>query len=192
LVVSRDRMPGILGPTLEKKIMPDPMDPEFTGQNPIVAAAERIRARRDLSAAIDSATGDLVAKRPEDAEESMRLLIEHLNTGTKRLNSILGRDGVKVISFERPLRLSVKFREKRVKLELDDVHQLVRVAGLDLDGEYQFDLSAGIPALINLSKLSTEQGYGDHLTASSLLKLIAQDAELPRPGHLSSPGPLSF
>jgi hypothetical protein len=172
--------------------MPDPMEPEFTAQNPIVAAAERIRARRDLGAAIDSATGDAPAGTPEDAEASLRLFIEHLNTGAKRLNSILGRDGVKVVSLERPLRLRVRFRDKRAAFELDDVHQLVRVTGLDLDGEYQFDPSAGIPALINLSKISTEAGYGERLTASSLLKVIAQDAELPRPGHLSSPGPLSF
>jgi hypothetical protein len=181
-----------LGGLLEWWGMADPMDPEFTGQNPIVAAAARIRARRDLSAAIDSATDDAPSRQPEDAEESLRGLIEHLNVGTKRLNSILGKDGVKVISLERPLRLTVRFRDKRVKFELDDMHQLVRVAGLDLDGEYQFDPVAGIPALINLSKLSTEEGYGERLTASSLLKLIAQDAELPRPGHLSSPGPLSF
>jgi hypothetical protein len=172
--------------------MPDPMDPEFTGQNPIVAAATRIRARRDLNAAIDSATGDAAPHKAEDAEESLRLFINHLNTAAKRLNSILGRDGVKVVSLERPLRLRLRFRDKRLSLELDDMHQLVRVLGLDLDGEYQFDPSADVPALINLSKISTEAGYGDRLTASSLLKTIAQDAELPRPDHLNSPGPLSF
>jgi len=172
--------------------MPDPMDPEFTGQNPIVAAASRIRARRDLNAAIDSATGDAPARKPEDAEESLRSFIEHLNTGVKRLNSILGRDGVKVVTLERPLRLRVRFRDRRASFELDEMHQLVRVTGLELDGEYQFDTSADIPALINLSKISTEAGYGDRLTASSLLKEIAKDAQLPRPGHLSSPGPLSF
>jgi hypothetical protein len=172
--------------------MPDPMDPEFTGQNPIVAAATRIRARRDLETAIDSATSGLAQRTPEDAEASLRLFIEHLNAGAKRLNSILGRDGVKIVTLERPLRLRLRFREHRVAFELDDVHQLVRVTGLDLDGEYQFDPSAGIPALINLSKISTEAGYGDRLTASSLLKSIAQDAQLPRPSHLDSPGPLSF
>jgi hypothetical protein len=168
------------------------MDPEFTGQNPIVAAATRIRARRDLNAAIDSATGDAVPHKAEDAEESLRLFIDHLNVGTKRLNSILGRDGVKVISLERPLRLRLRFRDKRLSLELDDAHQLVRVLGLGLDGEYQFDMSSELPALINLSKISTEAGYGDRLTSSSLLKTIAADAELPRPGHLNGPGPLSF
>ncbi len=45
---------------------------------------------------------------------------------------------------------------------------------------------------MNLSKISTEEGYGERITASSLLKAIAQDAELPRPSHLNSPGPLSF
>jgi len=172
--------------------MPDPMDPEFTGQNPIVAAATRIRARRDLETAIDAATGAPAQRMPDDAEALLRLFIEHLNAGAKRLNSILGRDGVKIVSLERPLRLRLRFREHRIAFELDEVHQLVRVSGLDLDGEYQFDPSAGIPALINLSKISTEAGYGDRLTASSLLKSIAQDAQLPRPSHLDSPGPLSF
>ena len=172
--------------------MPDPMDPEFTGQNPIVAAATRIRARRDLDAAIDSATGDAPKRTAEDAEDSLRLFIDHLNVAAKRLNSILGRDGVKIVSVERPLRLRIRFRDKRLSLELDDIHQHVRVLGLGLDGEYQFDPSAGIPSLINLSMISTDAGYGERLTASSLLKAIAQDAELPRPDHLNSPGPLSF
>lgn len=168
------------------------MDPEFTGQNPIVAAATRIRARRELGALIDAATGEAVARQPEDAEESLRLFGANLDTGLKRLNSILGTQGVKLVRLERPLRLRLRFRELRVGLELDDVHQLVRVAGLGLDGEYQFDPVAGVPALINLSKISTEAGYGERLTASSLLKLIAHDAELPRPPHLDGGGPLSF
>ncbi|MEO6835308.1 MAG: hypothetical protein ABI231_05305 [Candidatus Tumulicola sp.] len=173
--------------------MPNPMDPEFTGQNPIVEAATRIRARRELGSVIDAATGEVTPRRPEDAEESLRLFAEHLGMGCKRLNAILGRrSGVTFVRLERPLRLRLRFAEQRVGLELDDVHQLVRVTGLDLDGEYQFDPAAGVPALINLSKISTEQGYGERLTASSLLKAIAAEAELPQPGHLTGPGPLSF
>jgi hypothetical protein len=79
-----------------------------------------------------------------------------------------------------------------VSLDLDDVHQLVRIAGAALDGEYQFDPGAATPALINISKISTEAGYGEALTASSLLKLIASDAELPRPSHLDGSGPLQL
>ena len=173
--------------------MADPMDPEFTGQNPIVAAASRMRARRELGKVIDAATGEAVARKPEDAEESLRAFYEQLAAGCKRLNSILGeRTGVKLIRLERPLRVRVRFREERASLELDDVQQLVRVSGLGLDGEYQFDPSSDIPALINLSKISTEEGYGERLTPSSLLKTISSEAELPRPGHLNSPGPLSF
>jgi hypothetical protein len=173
--------------------MSDPMDPVFTGQNPIVAAAARIRSRREIGKAIDSATGDAGARKPEDAEESLRLFAERLAMAAKRLNSILGeRDGVKVVRLERPLRVRVRFRDKRIALELDDVHQLVRVAGLEFDGEYQFDPNADAPALINLSKISTEAGYGEPVTPSSLLKSIASEAELPQPGHLSGPGPLSF
>ncbi len=172
--------------------MSDPFDEKFTTQNPIVAAATRIRARRDVEAAVDSATPMLPAKF-EDAETSLEAFAQSLQVGIKRLNSILGaRNGVTFVRLKRPLRIRLRFGEKRVSLDLDEVQQLVRIAGLDLDGEWQFDPDAGRPALINLSKISTEAGYGDRLTSSSLLKLIAADAELPRPPHLSGPGPLSF
>jgi hypothetical protein len=93
---------------------------------------------------------------------------------------------------EKPLRLRLRFGAKRISLDLDRERQLVIVTGLDLDGEYQFDTSASVPALINLSKLSTEEGYGDALTGSVLLKAISADAELPRPAHLDAPGPMRF
>ena len=173
--------------------MSDPMDPKFTAQNPIVAAAERIRAKRELGKVIDAASGQPVSRRPEDAEESLRLFAENAATGCKRLNAILGkRNGITFVRLERPLRVRLRFREDRVGLELDDIHQTVRVSGLGLDGEYQFDPTANVPSLINLSKISTEEGYGRRLTASSLLKLLAADAELPKPDHLTGPGPLSF
>jgi hypothetical protein len=168
------------------------MKPEFTGQNPIVEAASRIRARRDLESVIDASTGEAAPRKPEDAEESLRLFARNLLDGAKRLNSILGPNAVRVVTLERPLRVRVRFGEKRVTLELDEVQQLVRIAGAGIDGDYQFDLAAPVPALINLSKISTEAGYGDALTASSLLKSIAQDAELPRPSHLDRSGPLQF
>jgi hypothetical protein len=169
------------------------MEPEFTARNPIVAAAERIRARRELGKVIDAATGDSAPRRAEDAEESLRLFARSAAAGCKRLNAILGeRNGVKLICLERPLRVRLRFGDHRVRLELDDVHQTVHVHGLDLDGEYQFDPAAEAPALINLSKISTEQDYGEHVTASSLLKRLASDAELPPPEHLSGPGPLQF
>jgi hypothetical protein len=173
--------------------MPDPMDPEFTGQNPIVAAAQKIRARREVGKAIDASTGDVTARKPEDAEESLRLFAEHLAAGIKRLNAILGeRNGVKLVRLERPLRLRLRFGDQRVALDLDDVHQLVRLRGLELDGDYQFDPNSGVPALVNLSKISTEAGYGEPLTASSLLKQLASDAELEPPPHLHGLGPLTF
>ncbi len=173
--------------------MSDPMDPEFTAQNPIVAAATRIRAKRELARAVDAAAEASPQRRAEDAEESLRLFAESAAAGCKRINAILGeRNGVKFIRLERPLRVRLRFREHRVALELDDVHQTVRVSGFALDGEYQFDPASDIPALINLSKISTEPGYGERLTASSLLKSLTSDAELPRPGHLNEPGPLRF
>ena len=169
--------------------MSDPLEPEFTSQNPIVAAASKIRARREIERAIDAAPGGSERK-PEDAEESLALFHTRLQEGAKRLDAILGKGSVKLIRLERPLRLRVRFGQKRVSLDLDEVHQLVRVSGIGLDGEYQFDPHAATPALINLSKLSTEKGYGEALTASSLLKRIAEDAELPPPSHLGGRGPL--
>lgn len=172
--------------------MPDPLDPEFTAQNPIVAAATRIRARRELGALIDASVNVGAARPPEDALESLELFAENLATACKRLNAILGKRGVKFVRLEKPLRLRLRFGEERVTLDLDEVHQLVRITGHQLDGEYQFDLTAATPSLINLSKISTEAGYGEGLTASSLLKHLAADAELPPPAHLTGPGPLSF
>lgn len=171
--------------------MPDPFDEKFTQQNPIVAAASRIRARRDIERVVDAGSSDAVPF--EDAEQAFAAFGAQLQSGSKRLNSILGeRNGVKFVRLEKPPRLRLRFGEQRIALDLDEVHQLVRVAGLGLDGEWQFDPSAGVPSLINLSKISTDEGYGEALTPSSLLKTIAQDAELPRPPHLEGPGPLSF
>ncbi|GAC1571627.1 MAG: hypothetical protein NVS3B7_01910 [Candidatus Elarobacter sp.] len=166
-------------------------------QNPIVAMAEKIRARRDLGAAIDSATeiGSLNPSPPQrgdDAEARLAALADVLAVGTKRLNSILGkRSGVTLVRLENPLRLRLRFREKRIALDLDAGRQLVLVSGGDLDGEYQF-IEADTPALMNLSHLSTEEGYRDPLTGSRLLKEIAVDAQLPRPAHLDEPGPMRF
>lgn len=171
--------------------MPDPFDEEFTHQNPIVAAAMRIRARKEIERALDADTQQPVAY--EDAESAFAAFGAQLQMSVKRLNAILGeRNGVKFVRLERPPRLRLRFAQMRVGLDLDEVHQLVRVQGLDLDGEWQFDPDAQVPSLINLSKISTEAGYGQALTPSSLVKRIAQDAELPRPPHLSGPGPLSF
>lgn len=170
--------------------MADPMKPEFTAQNPIVEAATRLRARRELGKAIDAGSSGGAAPVAEDAEEALALFHRRLQDGAKRLNAILGSGAVKVVRLERPLRVRVRFGEQRVSLDLEPVQQLVQVTGLGLDGEYQFDLSSPVPALINISKISTEAGYGEALTASSLLKLIAQDAELPRPSHLGGSGPL--
>jgi hypothetical protein len=171
--------------------MPDPFEEEFTAQNPIVAAAMRIRARREIEHAVDSSQGESIAY--EDAESAFAAFGRLLQAGTKRLNSILGeRNGVKFVRMERPPRLRLRFGEKRMSLDLDEVQQLVRITGLDLDGEWQFEPEVPVPSLINLSKISTEEGYGDPLTPSSLLKLISQDAELPRPPHLDGSGPLNF
>lgn len=164
-------------------------DEEPLNPNPIVSAAMRIRARRDLSGAIDSAVPD--GRVPfEDAEEALGAFAAQLQTGVRRINSILGKDGVKFVRLTNPLRIRLRFGELRVSLDLDDMHQLVRIAGAGLDGEYQFDPGAPVPSLINLSKISTETGYGDALTANGVLKAATQDAQLPRPAHLDGPGPI--
>ena len=70
-------------------------DAEEPLQNPIVALAQRIRARRDLGAAIDSATDNLAPAAGDDAAARFAALAEVLAIGAKRLNSILGkRSGV--------------------------------------------------------------------------------------------------
>jgi hypothetical protein len=163
-----------------------------SAQNPIVAMAMKLRARRDLGAAIDSATGNAALSPAGDAESAFAALADALAIGSKRLNSILGKNGVTFVRLENPLRLRLRFSGRRIALDLDRDRQLVRISGAELDGEYQFDPGAAAPALINLSKLSTEAGYGDALTAGTLLKVIAQDAELPRPPHLDAPGPMRF
>lgn len=161
-------------------------------QNPIVAMAQRLRARRDLGAAIDSATADAAPARGDDAAARFAALTEVLSTGTKRLNAILGaRTGVMLVRLDAPPRLRLRFRDKRIALDLDEARQLVVISGGELDGEYQF-LDAETPALMNLSKFSTDAGYRDALTGSQLLKTIAEGAELPRPAHLDGNGPLSF
>jgi hypothetical protein len=171
--------------------MSDPFDEEFTAQNPIVAAATRIRARREIEKVVDSSEAGSIAY--EDAESAFEAFGNLLQAGAKRLNAILGeRNGVKFVRLERPPRLRLRFADKRVSLDLDEVHQLVRVSGIGFDGEWQFEPEAPVPSLINLSKISTDAGYGEPLTPSSLLKTIAQDAELPRPPHLDDSGPLSF
>jgi hypothetical protein len=160
-------------------------------QNPIVALAMKIRARRDLGSAIDAAT----PATPVDSSDVVRTLDalgEALAVGTKRLNSILGKNGVTFVRLQRPLRLRLRFGEQRIRLDVDEARQLVIIKGLGLDGEYQFLSDSETPALMNLSKLSTEAGYHEPLTASSLLKTIAQDAQLPRPPHLDEPGPMRF
>jgi hypothetical protein len=160
--------------------------------NPIVAMAMRIRSRKDIESAIDSLPAGSAAEPRADAAAGLEAFAAALQLATKRLNSILGKKGVTYVRLERPLRLRVRFGDKRISLDLDAARQLVVVAGEGLDGEYQFDTGAAMPSLINLSMLSTEAGYGQPLTASGVLKTIARDAELPRPAHLDGPGPLSF
>jgi len=160
--------------------------------NPIVAMAQKIRARKEIASAIDTLPDGSAPAGEPDAAAGLEAFASALQVATKRLNSILGKNGVKFVRLENPLRLRVRFGEKRIALDLDAARQLVVVGGEGLEGEYQFDTGAATPSLLNLSRLSTEAGYGEPLTASGVLKRIARDAELPRPAHLDGPGPLSF
>ena len=150
------------------------MDQDPENPNPIVAMANKIRARKQLDAALskaarpngsqaESAEGQKPGER-DDAAASLAAFGRALQDGIKRLNSILGKN----VRLEKPLRLRVRFGEKRISLDLDEARQLVIVSGDGLEGEYQFDMGASVPALINLSKLSTEAGYRDALTSSTL------------------------
>lgn len=160
--------------------------------NPIVAMAMRIRARKDVGGAIDSATPAGAPPPGADAAASLETFAQALAVGARRLNSILGKNALTFVRLERPMRVRLRFKEKRVALDLDEGRQLVLIHGLELDGEYQFDASSATQGLINLSILSTDPGYGDSLTPNVLLKRIAQDAEIPRPAHLENLGPIQF
>lgn len=158
---------------------------EPSNPNPIVALAMKIRSQHEKERKIDAtlAANERLAMPdpPEGVLQALHAFGYALQDGCKRLNAILGPNGVVFVRLENPLRLRLRFITKRVALNADVERQLVTIQGLGLDGDYQFDTSSQTPALINLSKLSTEAGYGQALTASSLLKLIAQDAELPHP-----------
>ncbi len=160
--------------------------------NPIVAMAMRIRGRKDVAAAIDSATPSGARTDGADAAASLAAFADALALGAKRLNSILGKNAMVFVRLERPLRVRLRFHEKRVGLGVDEPRQLVLVNGLGLDGEYQFDPGSETPALINLSILSTDAGYGEPLTPAVLLKTISEDAQLPRPAHLDELGPITL
>jgi len=165
---------------------------ESENPNPIVAMAMRIRARKDIAGAVDAAVGNAAPVDASDAESALSAFGQALAVGAQRLNAILGKNSMTFVRLEKPLRVRLRFGEKRVALDLDAARQLVIVAGLELDGEYQFDATSDPPGLINLSILSTDPGYGEALTPNVLLKRIAQDAELPRPPQLDGLGPLQF
>jgi hypothetical protein len=168
------------------------MASENENPNPIVAMAMRIRARKDVDTAIDSATPAAEAVAGDDAAAALGAFSDALHVGARRLNAILGKDGLTFIRLEKPLRVRLRFRERKVSLDIDEPRQLVIVRGFGLDGEYQFAADGGPPALINLSKLSTDEGYGARMTPNDVLKTVTQDAALPRPPHLDGLGPIQL
>jgi hypothetical protein len=168
------------------------MASENDNPNPIVAMAMKIRARKDMGAAIDSGTPAVPAGPNDDAAASLAAFSESLAVGARRLNSILGKNALTFVRLEKPLRVRLRFAEKRVSLDVDEPRQLVIVRGLGLEGEYQFAADGGPPTLINLSKLSTDEGYGERLGPNDLLKAITEDSALPRPPHLDGLGPIQI
>ncbi len=153
--------------------------------------AMRIRARKDLDAAIDSATPNAAPAPGGDTAASLEAFGAALSVGAKRLNAVLGKNAMTYVRLEKPLRIRLRFKDKRIALDLDESRALVIVRGLGLDGEHQFDNVVENPGLINLSILSTDAGYGKPLWPSDVLKAIAEDAALPRPAHLDALGPFT-
>jgi hypothetical protein len=141
-------------------------------QNPIVALASRLRAQREIESRIDA----FPAAAADGESAGLAAFGAGMQAGIKRLEAILGPRSLTFVRLEKPLRVRVRFEEKRVALDLDAARELVIVRGLDLDGEYQFDTGAAAPTLVRLPS-------GEFLTPSSLLKRIAQDAELPPPSR---------
>ncbi|GAC1444908.1 MAG: hypothetical protein NVS2B8_12070 [Vulcanimicrobiaceae bacterium] len=158
--------------------------------NPIVAMAMKIRARKDIESAIDSGTPAVDRPVTPDAAAALAAFGDALAIGARRLNSILASSAMTYVRLERPLRIRLRYAGKRITFDLDTVRELVVVRGCDFDGDYQFDTGASVPALINLSKLSTDADYGEALTPNVALKRIAEESELPRPPHLDGLGPL--
>ena len=68
--------------------------------NPIVAMAQRIRARRDLESAIDAAPAETGALTAANAEEALEAFGQALQRGLKLLNAILGKDGVTYVRLD--------------------------------------------------------------------------------------------
>jgi len=165
------------------------MDPT-ENPNPIVAMAMRIRARKDIESALDSGTPATGRSANDDAAAALEAFAAALAIGARRLNSILKANAMTYVRLEKPLRVRLRYAGKRVSFDIDETRQLVIIHGCGFDGEYQFDPGASPPALINLSQLSTDAGYGDALTPALVLKRIAEDTELPRPAHLDGLGPL--
>ncbi len=166
------------------------MDDSSENPNPIVAMAMKIRARKDIETAIDAGTPAGERTDTSDATVSLGAFGDALAIGARRLNSILGSSAMTYVRLQKPLRIRLRYAGKRITFDVDEPRQLVSVRGLDFDGEYQFDPSAPTPALINLSILSTEAGYGSALTPTTVLKKIAEDTKLPRPAHLDAVGPI--
>ena len=166
------------------------MDDSTENPNPIVAMAMKIRARKDVETAIEAGTPTGERTDISDATVSLAAFGDAIAIGARRLNSILGSRAMTYVRLEKPLRIRLRYAGKRVTFDVDESRQLVSVRGLGFDGEYQFDPSAPTPALINLSLLSTEAGYGSALTPTTVLKKIAEDTKLPRPAHLDAVGPI--
>lgn len=162
----------------------EPLNP-----NPIVAMAMKLRARKDLAAVIEAGAEQAPAGEASTVG-TLRRFGDDLQLGCKRLGAILGKGGVTFVRLENPLRLRLRFRDARVTFDLDAARELIVVAGAGLDGEYAVDPAAPVATLINLSKLSTDEGYARGITAVSVLKELTADAQLPRPAHLDGPGPL--
>jgi len=156
--------------------------------NPIVDMAMRLRARKDLDEAVEASTRRPAPQPGVDTEARLRAFADGLAGGIKKLNSILGqRNGVTLVRLERPFRVTLRFREKRVTVKLADDGEHVRVSGAQWEGEYAFEPSTNAlfpKAWFEASASVSEPPRGqddEPLTPSSLLRELTRDAMLPPP-----------
>jgi len=160
--------------------------------NPIVDLAMRLRARRDLNEAVESSARQPALPPGIDTEERLRVFADGLAGGVKKLNAILGqRNGVTLVRLERPLRVTLRFRNTRVTIKPTSDGQYVRVSGGGWDGEFGFEPSTNALFPKAWFEPSSSASEGEPLTPSSMLRELTRDAMLPPPSPPDL-GPLQF
>lgn len=161
------------------------MSEEPHNPNPIVDLAMRLRARRDLNQAVEASSQQGPPPPPGVAtEERLRSFADGLAGGIKKLNAILGqKNGATLVRLEKPFRIALRFREKRVTIRPAQDGQYVRITGAGWDDEYGFEPSTNalFPRAWFEASSSPSVSQGEALTPSSMLRELTRDAMLPPP-----------